>query len=180
MKIASVYLLFCLLTSVNLVPTTMASTKNIGQYHEAFSPKEKLSKAREIDVSKISIGKLRIGMNMLTVAKILGQPRQKRVENDEVCYGSYLTTLNYNKLEIGIFGKNSGLIYNIQTTNPSYATSEGIRVGDSISKAKKAYAKYQFQQDGEVLRYINQAYGGLSFKTSQGVITEIDLLSSSC
>jgi hypothetical protein len=152
MKIASIYLLLCLLISMNLVSTTMARAKNIGQYHEAFAPKEKLSKAREIDVSKILIGKIKIKMNTQTVTKILGQPKQKRVEYDDVCYSSYITTLNYKQLEVGAFGQNSGLVYNIKTTNPAYATSEGVRVGDPISKAKKAYAKYQSQQDSEALK----------------------------
>jgi hypothetical protein len=180
MKITLIPLLLYLLTNFGFTSNTMAGTTNVDRSHKAFASNEKLAKTKEIDVSKISIGKIKIKMNTSTVTKILGQPSQKQVEYDDVCYGSYITTLNYSQLEVGAFGQNSGLVYNIKTTNPAYATSEGIKVGDLVSKAKKAYAKYQSQQDSEALRYVNQAFGGLKFKTSQGIITEIDLLGSSC
>jgi hypothetical protein len=169
-----------LISSISSTSFTVANTLSNSQQSQIYLTSKKLARAKLIDVSKISIGKLKIGMNMQTVNRILGQPNRKKVENDNICHNSDITTLNYNRLEIGLLGKNSGQIFNIQTTNPAYRTSEGIRVGDPVSKAKKAYAKYQSQQDSEALRYVNQSYGGLSFITSQGVITEIDLLSESC
>jgi hypothetical protein len=175
-----ILLLTILFFSISSTSFALANVSNISRQNQIRLNSKKLSRAKLIDVSKISIGKLKIGMNMQTATRILGQPKRKKVENDNICHNSDITTLNYNRLEIGIFGKNSGQIFNIQTTNPAYITSEGIRVGDPVSKAKKAYARYQSQQDSEALRYVNQSYGGLSFRTSQGVITEIDLLSESC
>jgi hypothetical protein len=169
-----------LFSSISLTSFTLANASNNPRQNQIRLNSKKLSRAKLIDVSKISIGKLKIGMNMQTATRILGQPKRKKVENDNICHNSNITTLNYNRLEIGVFGRNSGQIFNIQTTNPAYITSEGIKVGDPVSKAKKAYAKYQSQQDSEALRYVNQAFGGLKFKVSQGIITEIDLLGSSC
>ncbi len=180
MKKIALFSSIVLIFSISSTSFTVANTLSDSQQSQIYLTSKKLARAKLIDVSKISIGKLKIGMNMQAATKILGQPRQKRVENDNNCHSSDITTLNYNRLEIGVLGKNSGQIFNIQTTNPAYITSEGIRVGDHVNKAKKAYAKYQSQQDSEALRYVNKSYGGLSFKTSQGVITEIDLLSESC
>jgi hypothetical protein len=166
--------------NIGAIPFSLANNQNSYEMEQVHLTGGKLAKGREIDVSKISIGKIKIKMNTSTVTKILGQPSRKQVEYDDVCYSSYITTLNYKQLEVGAFGQNIGLVYNIKTTNPAYATSEGVKVGDPISKAKKAYAKYQSQQDSEALRYVNQAFGGLKFTTRQGIITEIDLLGSSC
>jgi hypothetical protein len=182
MKKIALFSSIVLISSISSTSFTVANTLSNSQQSQIYLTSKKLARAKLklIDVSKISISKLKIGMNMQTVTKILGQPKRKKVENDNTCHSSDVTTLNYDRLEIGVLGKNSGQIFNIQTTNPAYITSEGIRVGDLVSKAKKAYAKYQSQQDSEALRYVNESYGGLAFKVSQGIITEIDILSSSC
>jgi hypothetical protein len=129
-----ILLLTILFFSISSTSFALANVSNISQQNQIRLNSKKLSRAKLIDVSKISIGKLKIGMNIQTATRILGQPKRKKVENDNVCHNSDITTLNYNRLEIGIFGKNSGQIFNIQTTNPAYVTSEGIRVGDLVSK----------------------------------------------
>jgi hypothetical protein len=119
-------------------------------------------------------------MSTSAAIRILGQPQSRRSEYDDVCYSLNVTTLNYDQLELGLFDKDDGSLYYIRVTSSAYATSEGIRVGDSVKKVKKAYSQFQSQQDGQSLRYVNQYFGGLSFKISQGKISEIALLSASC
>jgi hypothetical protein len=144
------------------------------------------SQKRKFDSSKTSIGGLKLDMNINKVRKILGAPLQQKqkilTDDDGVCgnSGSYLVKLKYSKTEVSLLGKtpNSAVPYNITTSNPSFATSEGIRVGDSIVKAKKAYAKYESSQNGDELIY--GMISTLSFKANSGRITQISLNYDSC
>jgi hypothetical protein len=136
-------------------------------------------KSREIDISKISIGRLKLRMNVKEVKKILGQPSQRQQIKD-MCLEN-ATKLKYNKLEITLYNPpNPSDIFSISTSNPSYSTSEGIRVGDSIGKAKRAYAKYKSTLNGQNLVYpANMGESSLLFKVDKGLITEI-ILDAGC
>jgi 3D (Asp-Asp-Asp) domain-containing protein len=126
-------------------------------------------KSREIDIRKISIGGLKLGMNVNEITKIFGQPRQQY--SVDYC-GDTMVAIKYNKLDI--YTPNH--IFTIKTSNPAYATGEGVRVGDPISKAKKVYAKYKSTVSGQYLFYsTNLGESSLNFKINKGLITEITL-----
>ncbi|WP_146138238.1 hypothetical protein [Chamaesiphon polymorphus] len=138
----------------------------------------------DLDADKTSIGRLKLNMNINKVRKILGTPLQQKqkVSIDDNCgtSGNYIVTFKYSKTEVSLLGKNpnSAAIENITTSNPSLATSEGIRVGDSIAKAKKVYAKYESGQiEG---RLVYGTISTLSFKTNGDRITQISLNYDRC
>lgn len=130
----------------------------------------------EIDVLSISIGRLKIGMTTRETINLLGQPNQKNLANS--CVGS-TTTLKYSKLVIDLLDDK---IISISTSNRLYATEKGVRIGDSISKAKRTYRKFKSEQtDNKFLSFSNKSDNGrLSFVAKNGKITNINLMSTSC
>jgi hypothetical protein len=151
------------------------------------SPRFVISKAEKplIDVAKVSIGSLKLGMTEKQVTRLLGKPssieKEKGVSN---CYWNTSTSIKYRNLEIFIA---DGSVETITTTSKSYATKEGVRVGDPISKAKKIYgSKFGSEQaihdkNEYSVAYINANNGGLSFEANQkGIIIKIGLMAQSC
>jgi hypothetical protein len=138
-----------------------------------------------IDVAKVSIGSLKLGMTEKQIIRLLGKPSSiTKEKSDNTCYWSTSTSIKYQNLDIFIA---DGSLDNISTTSKSYATKEGVRVGDPISKAKKIYgSKFGSEQiirdqQEYSIAYINANYGGLSFEANQqGIITKIGLMSQSC
>jgi hypothetical protein len=166
--------------SIEIVPVSFAnSTLEKSDRHISLVSNTK----KTIDVSKISIGGLKLGMTTREVTKILGKPRQIKQKYDDTCFQRYTTELTYDKLEIFMLGstRNNARIHSIYTSNPAYLTGEGIRVGSSVERAKQAY--FNFKADGNnkyPLVYINSSFGGLGFKVRNNLITSIELISSSC
>jgi hypothetical protein len=162
-----------------LVLASSISSESLASYSQ---PSESLisqsGKSREIDIRKISIGRLKLDTNIKEIAKILGQPRQHQQTqgNTSRCVEKGII-LKYNKLDITLGGyPNPSSIFTISTSNPVYATGEGVHVGDPISKAKKAYSKYKSTVQGQYLIYpANLGESSLTFKINKGLITEITL-----
>ena len=145
---------------------------------------EKSSK-KAIDVSKISIGGIKLGMKENEIIKQFGKPKSRTTKYDDVCYGAYITTWKYNGLEIeGLSTSNNASIsevHQIATSSLSYPTEKGVKVGEGISKAQKAYSAFSSRFSENNLAYSNDAYGGLVFSSNkQRVIREIRLLAASC
>lgn len=172
--------------------TTITLSLGISSFLSAHSPVERQvsppptasqRQLKTIDASKISIGGLKLGMTAATITKMLGPPPQRQQEYDDICLGGYVTTLKYDRLEIHLVGntKQDGRIHYIATTNRSYPTSEGVRVGDLLSKAQQTYNQFSSEQNSQyTLAYVSEGYGGLGFKASNGKIATIDLLATSC
>ncbi|AFY94477.1 hypothetical protein [Chamaesiphon minutus] len=181
MQVKSVLLLALTLGfSIKIMPASLADS-TIDKSERNTSLVSNIKKT--IDVSKISIGGLKLGMTTREVTKILGKPRQIKQQYDDTCFQRYTTDLTYNKLKVFMLGstKNNARIHSIYTSNPAYRTSEGIRVGNRKSQAKQAYANFKADgNDKYPLVYINSSFGGLGFKTRNDLITSIDLISSSC
>ncbi|MBW4612978.1 MAG: hypothetical protein KME21_06785 [Desmonostoc vinosum HA7617-LM4] len=144
------------------------------------------SSKKEIDVSKISIGGIKLGMKEKEIIKKLGRPKSRTTKYDDVCYSSYITTWKYNELEIeGLSTSNNvsqSEVHLIKTSSSHHPTDKGIKVGDRIGKAQKTYSAFLSRNDTKnYLAYPNDAFGGLVFSISkQGVIREIQLLGASC
>jgi hypothetical protein len=124
-------------------------------------------------------------MTAQQVKAAMGKPLSVAEEKaDGVCHWQTGSTLTYRNLLIFIA---DGVVDSITTTSKTYATKEGIRVGDPITKAQKIYSSKfggeQIIDDSEEysLSYVNSSYGGISFNADKrGIITKIHLLSSSC
>ena len=110
------------------------------------TPLEKLAsnKKGHITLSNTSIGGLKIGMSESEVIKKLGAPKSRRIAANG-CTGTDDITLEYNNLDIYLLGgsdkTSKSYLSSITTTNSRYITNKGIRVGDLMSKAEKAYSK---------------------------------------
>ncbi len=167
--------------TVGSAPLSFANTASVP------SPSFVISKAEKplIDVAKVSIGSLKLGMTEKQVTHLLGKPSSSEKEQGvSNCYWTTSTSIKYRKLDIFIA---DGLVETITTTSKSYATKEGVRVGDPISKAKKIYgSKFGSEQavhdkNEYSVAYINVNNGGLSFEANQkGIITKIGLMAQSC
>jgi hypothetical protein len=147
------------------------------------------SNRKAIDVSKISIGGIKLGMKEKDIIKILGKPKSRAIRYDDVCYSSYITTWKYNGLEIeGLSTTNNpsqSQVHLIDTFSSRYSTEKGVKVGDSVGKAQKAYSnllsKFERGEEFDNLAYSNDAYGGLVFSSNkQRVIRNIRLVATSC
>jgi outer membrane protein assembly factor BamE (lipoprotein component of BamABCDE complex) len=178
---------FALLALANVSLTLGSAPFSFANTVYVQSPSFVISKAEKplIDVTKVSIGSLKLGMTEKQVTRLLGKPISiKKEKSDNTCYWSTSTSIKYRNLDIFIADDS---LDGISTASKSYATKEGVRVGDPISKAKKIYgSKFGSEQtirnqEKYSINYIDANYGGLSFEANQkGIITRISLLSQSC
>ncbi|MGF1672983.1 MAG: hypothetical protein ACFCUV_04760 [Rivularia sp. (in: cyanobacteria)] len=148
------------------------------------------SNKKEIDVTKISIGGIKLGMQEKELIQKLGKPKSRTIKYDDGCYNSYVTTWKYDGLEItGLSDTNNPSQSRVESmfiSSPRYPTEKGIKVGDNISKAQKAYSNLlsQFNR-GKDLDYLgyytNEFHGGLSFSSDkEKIIKQISLVAASC
>jgi outer membrane protein assembly factor BamE (lipoprotein component of BamABCDE complex) len=79
---------------------------------------------------RLSLGVINIGMTKAEVRKRLGRPLKSSYSH---CGREHFT---YSKGEVGT---QDGFVYYVTTQNPNWRTKKGIKVGDSIVKAKKVY-----------------------------------------
>jgi hypothetical protein len=162
--------------SLLLSPKTLAVKPLTESRNPNVTSVTQLNSTEEIDVSSISIGRLKIGMTTKEITNLLGKPNQRSLSNS--CIGS-TTTLKYRKLVIDLLDEK---IISISTSSKLYATEKGVRIGDPISKAKRIYSKFKSEKFGnEQLSFFNRNDNGrLSFSAKKGKITNINLLSTSC
>ena len=156
--------------------------KNISNYHLNLFDK---SSKNVIDVYKISIGNIKLGMKENEIIKHLGKPKSRTTKYDDICHSAYITTWNYNGLEIeGLSSSNNASqsqVHLITASSSRYPADKGVKVGDGISKAQKAYSTFLSRNDNNFLAYTNDAYGGLVFSSNkQRLIREIRLVAASC
>ncbi|BDA76408.1 hypothetical protein CAL7716_105740 (plasmid) [Calothrix sp. PCC 7716] len=164
-----------------LSPAAIGESNSLNHSSNVFNKSSK----KAIDVGKISIGNIKLGMKERDIIRILGKPKSRSIKYDDVCYGSYITTWKYNGIEIeGLSTTNNprqSEVHQIIASSPSYPTEKGVKVGDGISRARKAYSAIISRVNGNNLAYSNDAFGGLVFSSSkQQVIRTIRLLGASC
>ncbi len=103
-----------------------------------------LSQKGSIDLSDTFIGGIKIGMSEREAIGKLGDPKSRKTGYNQ-CTAAYDTTLKYDRLELYLEGDarktSKRYVSSITTTNSQYSTNKGIRVGDSMKKAEKAYSK---------------------------------------
>jgi hypothetical protein len=146
-----------------------------------------LSQKGYITLNNTSISGLKIGMSENEVIKKLGAPKSRKVRANG-CTGTDDIALKYNNLDIYLLGGSNktskSYLTAITTTNSRYVMSKGIRVGDLMSKAEKAYSKTAVT--GERGRYLrladlkqNECTLTFSSKNSK-TVSEIDLVCAIC
>jgi hypothetical protein len=172
---------------------------NSPNYHSNLLDK---STKKLIDSSKISIGGIKLGMKEKDIIKKLGKPKSRTTKYNDFCdLGLYTTTWKFDGLEIeGLSTSNNpseSEVHQITTSSSSYPTEKGIKVGDRISTALKAYSTLLSTNEytstlsiSELLSkidsenglvYPNDAYGGLFFSINkQRGIREIRLVKGAC
>jgi hypothetical protein len=125
----------------------------------------------EIDVNKISIGPFRLGMTTAQIEKTLGKPM--KTESLNICKMD--TVIHYPKLELGM---RNGRVHFINTSSKLYATKEGVRVGDTLSKVRQIYGKFQ-SDGGDESFFPTRSKGAVGFKgNEQEIITRISVMES--
>ena len=75
---------------------------------------------------------------------------------------------------------NGNSLSSIETSNPAYVTESEIRVGDSLTKLKKAYSKFKSENSNNYIIYSDGHFGGVSFKINNGILTEISWVTAEC
>jgi hypothetical protein len=165
----------------------------IGSTSSAISlanlPLEKLALSQKgsIVLRNTSIGGLKIGMSENEVIKKLGTPSSRKIAPNG-CTGTNDITLKYANLELylleGTNKTDKSYLSAITTTNSRYVTNKGIRVGDLMRKAEKAYTTSAVT--GEQGLYLSladrqQNECAIIFSSSNGkTISEIDLVCAVC
>ncbi|BAZ54287.1 hypothetical protein NIES4103_69720 (plasmid) [Nostoc sp. NIES-4103] len=160
------------------------------------------SSKKLIDSSKISIGGIKLGMKEKDIIKKLGKPKSRTIKYRDFCdFDLYTTIWKFDGLEIeGLSTTNNpskSEVHQITIYSSYYPTEKGVKVGDNIIKALKAYSTllstYEYTSTlstSELLSkidtenplvYANDAYGGLFFSVNkQRNIREIRLVAGAC
>jgi hypothetical protein len=86
---------------------------------------------KSYSLSRFSIGGVVVEMSPAQVIKKFGKPLS--IKEFTGCVST--TTLKYKRTNVSIDSAN----WSISTTDPRYRTDQGVRVGDSISKARRIY-----------------------------------------
>jgi hypothetical protein len=159
--------LLILLTSVNhITPPLIAILPN-----QQFLPK-----MARVDSDK-SLGDIAIGMNQSQVMKLLGKPR-RIITTYDGCVQENFRTFVYKQLEVVI---QTDRVLALRTSSPRYATSQGIKVGDSISKVKSTYDQI-FTPLSNSASSFSYEIGGrlLTFGYRNNKITTIEIFQDNC
>jgi hypothetical protein len=149
-------------------------------YAEVSTPKGDVLLADEaaIDFKNSSIGGIKPYMSERQVRRILGKPSTRKRIRASSCGEAPTTTIYYTykniKIELGENDDKTTSVSSIETTSRSYRTDKGIRVGDSITKAKAVYATLQESSNNDGMWFSPQL--SLAIATNkQGIITKITL-----
>ena len=179
-------------------PIVIGKNNNLNSRGNLFNKSSK----KLIDSSKISIGGIKLGMKEKDIIKKLGKPKSRTIKYKDFCdFDLYTTTWKFDGLEIqGLSSYNNPSIsevHQITSYSSYYPTEKGVKVGNNIIKALKAYSTLLSTNEytstlstSELLSkidsenrlgYANDAYGGLFFSTNkQRGIREIRLVAGAC
>jgi hypothetical protein len=98
------------------------------------------NRTASIDLNKISIGGIAMGMSERAVTAKLGKPKQRKFERNNACTGSDLITLIYPGMTINLDTHDRQThVYSILVTSARYQTNRGVSIGNSIERARKIY-----------------------------------------
>jgi hypothetical protein len=150
-----------------------------------------LSKKRYFNMDKESIGGFKLRMSENEVIKKLGTPKSRKKYYDNACSDSYISTIEYSDLWLEfIQDSKTGKYYmlSISTTSSRYPVNTGIRVGDSMEKARKTYATGAFNVSGinspksNIFHFSDPVDSsiGIHFSGQKGIIKIITISANIC
>ena len=129
-----------------------------------------------------SLGGLRLGLPEKDVLKLLGPPAKRGELVLQEADGNYVQDWHYPEkgIELLMSGgeKKSGVktIANITASAPcTFATRKGIKIGDTESAARKAYAEHvdrETKAEPGIL-VVGSVYGGIIFNFTKGKVSRI-------
>jgi hypothetical protein len=133
--------------------------------------------AEEVTISSknSAIGGIKQGMSEQQVQRILGKPiKRQRVKTPYCGEEMVFIYYTYRNIKIQLF-EDAGTtkVDIIEVSNRFYRTDKGIRVGDSIKKAKTAYPTLKAAEDSNTW-YSMQPWFAIT-ANKQGKITKIAL-----
>jgi hypothetical protein len=149
-------------------------------YAEVSAPKGDGLSSEEIKISSknSAIGGIKLDMSGQQVRRILGKPLKRKRIRAASCGEAPTTTLydTYKniKVELGESDDKKTYVHSIETTSRFYHTDKGIRVGDSIAKAKVAYPTLQESSNNDGMWFSYQTLFAVA-TNKQGIITKITL-----
>jgi hypothetical protein len=146
-------------------------------YAEVSTPKDDGVSADEVEISSknSSIGGIKRGMLEQQVRRILGKPvKRQRVKTAYCGDPIVLVNYTYKNMKIELYEEaGTTKVNKIEISNRFYRTDKGIRVGDSIKKAKAAYPTLNVAEDSDTW-YSAQTWFAIT-ANKQGIITKIAL-----
>lgn len=127
--------------------------------------------------------------NEVDLAGLLGNPLSEKTEQlgeaADTLSGSFIKKLTYDGMTLELFSpKDNGKTFwlmNMQITADRYATSLGIRVGDTVQALKEAYPPIQIAKDGRsdpnnaAYELNDEQYRRLRFEVANGIVTEVNI-----
>jgi hypothetical protein len=172
-----------LVFAIPLLISSVSGATPLSRTHVSLA----LSQKRYINLNNTAIGGLKIGMSESEVIKKLGAPKSRQVSANG-CTGTDDIALKYNSLDIYLLGgadkTSKSYLTAITTSNSRYITSKGIRVGDLMSKAEKAYSKTAITSEkGRYLSLVDlkQNECALAFSSDDSkTVSEISLACAIC
>ena len=119
-----------------------------------------------VSADKIALDQLKPGMKVSEVTSIYGQPTRKKGDD-----------WTFRRFKIEIDGDNSRIVKEIETRSSSFATPNGVRVGQKATVLNRAYGvadRRDIEDDEEQHEYYSHDYSRkIEFKVVNGVIVEI-------
>jgi hypothetical protein len=124
--------------------------------------------AENLDTSRVFSSPIAgLGITKATLLKKLGRPLKKSAQQNDDCNGFAYTKWTYPGFTIDVTTSNSKVnqdfVAAIEVTSPKFATIDGIRVGDPLSKVASLY-KEEILTSIDGIRYIsvrNYEKGGI-------------------
>jgi hypothetical protein len=162
-------LIFLILVSSTILPISAVSSNQ--QFHLMATPQDSIKPNN-------SLGSIAMGMTEQQVVKRLGKPRRITTAYDN-CSGNNFQTFAYRQLEVVI---RTNTVVILRTSSPKYATSSGIRVGDSIDKLQSIYPNISLISEKSIITHIAGDNSGiyLYFGHKNNKITTIEIFLDDC
>ncbi|MBE9228792.1 hypothetical protein IQ264_25605 [Phormidium sp. LEGE 05292] len=145
-KLTKLSLIALAATSLSTVGATTLRMPATAQQTTIATPQKMmlaLNQFRGIAYKRLQIGGVNLSMSEVQVRKVLGQPR--KIKNGYMGVAGKTRTLQYPgitvKLLEGSKPTDNFSVYEIEADSSRYATKDGVKVGDRVSKVMSIYGK---------------------------------------
>jgi hypothetical protein len=147
----------------------------------SFVPVGSIAKSTTRGTDRYSIGGVRIGSTESQVYRRLGKPMSYKEDRGGCGIDfSKVLTFSAGKVWLAKSGNEPFTVMLMSVQNRNWKTERGIRVGDSISQAKKYY-KFNFDSYNNAWIASSREAGSLTFKTNKAnKIVDITLFADYC